>query len=71
MLILYLTLITLGLSNAIPDLLSNKISLCKPCTGFWLGLAISLVSLPFGSIDILVIPCTSYLFNKLFQNFLI
>lgn len=64
-------MISLGLSNAIPDLLSKYISLCKPCTGFWLGLAIGLISFPIGSIEILVIPCTSYFINKVFQNNLI
>lgn len=70
MLTIYLICITLGFSNAIPDFLNNhtNISLCKPCTAFWLGLIIGLIAFPFGSIEILVIPTTTYFINKLYEN---
>lgn len=74
MLIIYLILINLGLSNAFVDLCGEWMILqfkpfnCKPCLSAWLGFLIGLIALPFGSVEILVIGFTSYFVNKLFQD---
>lgn len=71
MMIIYLICITLGFSNAIPDFLSNYISLCKPCTAFWFGIIIGLIAYQCGNIlaiEVLVIPSISYFINKLNQE---
>jgi len=72
--LIFYIIIGLGWSNIIVDLFNDfeilqlKPFNCKPCLGAWLGLIISMIAFPFGSIEILVIPAAIYFINKLNQD---
>jgi hypothetical protein len=75
--LLFYFIICLGWSNIIVDFLSYMNVLmfkpfsCKPCFSAWLGILVSLIVYPLGSIECLVLPALCYLVNKILENYIV